>query len=107
MEMSPSDIVKTIQLFIKDKEGKKSAAGNRICNQVTFNSSDALLITAQSLFYTQLINLVKKTHHKIDGREQLDYILANQETMQDPEDLVYDILQGMGDKEKSQQVAKD
>lgn len=25
----------------------------------------------------------------------------------DPEDLVYDILQGMGDKEKSTQLAKD
>lgn len=52
MEMSPSDIVQTCQIFIKDKDSKKNT---KSVNQVTFNSSDALLFCCQSLFYTQLI----------------------------------------------------
>jgi len=65
---------------------------------VTFNASDSLLYTCQSLFYTQLISACKKANRRIEGREQIDPVIAHQDTFMDPEDLVYDILQGMGDK---------
>ena len=93
MEQSISEIVKICSLSLKDKDMKKqSGGGGKTCTQVTVNASDSLLYTCQSLFYTQLINAVKKATRRVDGREQIDPLIAHQETFNDPEDLVYDIL---------------
>lgn len=52
------------------------------------------------MFYTELLNAVKKSTKAIDGAEELDPVIANQETFLDPEDLIYDILQSMGTQTK-------
>ena len=76
MEMSLSEIVKTCTMFIKDMD-KSKVNGDKQVTQVTFNASDALLYCCQALFYTQLINCVKKSNRKIEGREQIDPIIAH------------------------------
>jgi len=75
MEMSVTDIVKTCILHLKDKDAGRPQ-GSKQTQQLTFNCSDALLYTCQSLFYTQLINSVKKSNKRVDGREVLDSIIA-------------------------------
>ena len=72
MEMSLSEIVKTCIMYIKDQKSNDE----RTVTQVTFNASDALLYCCQALFYTQLINCVKKSTRKVEGREVIDPILA-------------------------------
>ena len=102
MEMSIHNIVQDFSLYLKEKSKDSGLAGNPT-TKVTFNCSEALLYVSQCMFYTQLINCVKKSKRRIDGREEIDPVIANQETLLDPTDLIFDILQGMGPTTNTQQ----
>lgn len=101
--MRTSEIVKSGSILLKDKDIKSKKGITKTL--ISFNCSDALLYCSQSIFYTQLINSVKKANRRIDGREHIDPIIAQQETLIDPEDVVYDILQSMGNTAQTKDVA--
>jgi len=42
-----------------------------------------------------MLNCVKQANRKVEGREQIDPIIAYQESFADPEDLVIDVLSSM------------
>lgn len=54
--MDQGEIVKTCNIIMKEKGDKKK----RDCKQITFNCSDALLYAPSSIFFSQMISIMKK-----------------------------------------------
>lgn len=67
-EMDHGETVKTCQVKIKEKINERQ----RRCQQLTFNCSDSLLLAPQSLFYSNLIELLLKIKEETTDIEDVE-----------------------------------
>ena len=94
------ELVKTIKVWLKEQKVDSLSRFDRnkkLANaiQLQFNCSDALILAPQALFYSQLLQVLRNCTKNVKKPIAGDPLCASIATYADPEDLIYDIMQGM------------